>query len=98
MRVSTSERTLCRGSETLANGGASTFGTVQDFARTDTLTYLQVLRVIHYVSCLTRVHISTRLSTDYDNESHISFEYRHLVVGLARVGEIRPARGLIMAS
>lgn len=62
MRVLTSERTLCRGSETLANGGASTFGTVQDVTRTDILTYLQVLRVIHYVSRRTRVHRSTWLS------------------------------------
>jgi hypothetical protein len=53
MRVSTSERTLCRDLETLANGGASTFGTVQDVIRTVILTYLQVLRVIHYVSSLT---------------------------------------------
>jgi hypothetical protein len=52
MRVSTTERTSCRGSETLANGGASTFNSVQDVTGTDILTYLQVLRVIHYVSQL----------------------------------------------
>ena len=40
MRVSTTERTSCQGSETLASGGTSTIGTVQKVTRTDILTYL----------------------------------------------------------
>ena len=68
MRVSTTERTSCRGSETLANGGASTFSRLQ--TRTDILNVpsgiardtIRVSSGVHIPTWLSKRTMTTNLA------------------------------------